>query len=802
MKKFLYALLALVLMLAVAAYALLFTSFGNGIVANYAQNKIKQNTGLDLNITRFDLRFSSLSLEADLANGVKLDLNGSLSPFKLGFDLTYFIDFDKNYAKNFGLNLDKNLEFKGGIKGKAGDFTLDGKGYLLGSNVVLDSRIYNYSPIALNLDAKNLRIEELTQLLNLGEYAKGSIDLLAKIEAKDLKPDGSAIIKLYTDSINYPRIEKDFGLILPQKSELSSEILAIIKENKIFIESKSGNDYLDLKTQKTLYDLAKNTLHTDFELKIPRLEKLESLTRTRLKGSLDVAGNLSLLNKSLSELDAKIDGLGGDVNVSLKENRLEALLGDVRLERLLALAGYGSLASGSLNARLQSAGLDFKNFKAYAKINDAKINPGEIKKLTKLDFPSTSFILDAKAEAENGLIAYNASLASNLLDLKKLSGTYNLNNEELKIDAEAFIDSLAKFSALSGQKLQGSLALVSNAHVIGSNIQSLNADFKLADGRVKASSNGKVLDLDISKLDLEKLLVISGMPSYAGGLINAKAHLNSIDLKNLNANVDLEAKGLLNGRVLSKILEKNFPNNAQYDLKAKAVFKNNVAHFDSSLNSSLANLSSFKGSFDLNKMLLNSDFILDVSDFSRLGFLLDRKLSGGALLSGKLGFDQSLNAVLKSENLFGGRLDSSLKNNVLNASLSGVDLPILTKSFDLSDMYQGRANLNATYNLLSQKGKVNLDMKEGRLKPNAITNAIKIITLKDVTDDVFHTARADADLDKEHIRFNLNMQAQRSKILVQEGRLNSKSGALNIPFEAKLDRADFKGTLTVTSENH
>lgn len=70
-------------------------------------------------------------------------------------------------------------------------------------------------------------------------------------------------------------------------------------------------------------------------------------------------------------------------------------------------------------------------------------------------------------------------------------------------------------------------------------------------------------------------------------------------------------------------------------------------------------------------------------------------------------------------------------------------------------------------------------MKEGKLKPNLITNALKILTLKDITDDVYRTANAKALIKKENIKLDLNMQADRSYILVQSGALNSKSGALN-----------------------
>ncbi|MCE3578081.1 hypothetical protein LXQ12_10690, partial [Campylobacter jejuni] len=97
-----------------------------------------------------------------------------------------------------------------------------------------------------------------------------------------------------------------------------------------------------------------------------------------------------------------------------------------------------------------------------------------------------------------------------------------------------------------------------------------------------------------------------------------------------------------------------------------------------------------------------------------------------------------------------------------------------------------------------EEGEVNLDMK---LKPNLITNALKILTLKDITDDVYRTANAKALIKKENIKLDLNMQADHSYILVQSGALNSKSGALNLPFDIKLDRANFKGNITGTTEN-
>lgn len=801
MKKILYGIVAFIAVLLIAFYTLLFTSFGNNIVANFIQDKIKQSTGLDANITQFNLRFSSLDIEANLANMADLKLEGNLSLFRLGFDLDYIISLDKSYAKNLGLNLKQNLDFSGKISGKSSDFIVDGRGYLFGSNVLLDARIYDYSPIALNLSANDLQISELLALFGRGSLAKGTIDIASKISAKDLKPDGNAIIKLDNTYINYAEIKKEFNIDLPENSNLKAEILANIKDDTVYAVSRIYNAYLTLQTQKTLYNLTQNALNTDFDLSVPNLAKLEKLTKTKLNGSLGVKGDASVANNVLSSLNANVIGLGGEVTARLKNNQLNVNASNASLEKILALVGYGSIVSGNLNANLVSEGLDFANFNADVKINNAKLNSAEVKKIAKLELPNTSFSLDAKAKAKNSNISYNALLASNLLNIKKLNGTYDLKSTELSTDLNAFIDDLSQFNAITGQNLQGKAELSVKAHIIGSQVQNLNADANIAGGLIKADSNGKKLDLDISKLDLSKVFTIVGMPNYASGIVNAKVRLDDMNFNNLNGKISADAKGILNAAVLSQIMDKNFPENTNYDLNVKADLKNNIADFEGVLNSSLANLSNLKGKFDINKMILNSDYVLDIADFSKLGFLLDRKLKGKASFNGNIGFDKTFNFTASSKNLFEGKLDSALKNNVLNAKLEGVDLSTLANGLDFIDIYQGKANLEAKYNLVSEQGEVNVDMKEGKLKPNAITAALKLITLKDITTDVFHTANAKALINKENIKLDLNMQADRSYVLISSGMLNSKSGSLKLPFDIKIDRANFKGNITGTTQN-
>lgn len=802
MKKTIYFVLTLILVFFICAYTLLFTSFGNKIVANIAQEKIKQNTGLDVNITRFDLRFNSLNLTIDLNNMANINVDGNLSLFKLGFDLDYLISLNKNYIKNMGLKLDQNLNFKGKAFGKASDFLVNGSGYLFGSNAVLNARILDYYPSNLDLNAKNIKIEELLMLVSMPKYIKGNIDLLAKIESKNSIPDGKGIVLINANYIDYDKIKKDFNLTLPKNSEIKSEILANINDKTVQIKSKTSNSYLSLQSEKTLYELDKNTLNTDFLFSVPNLSNLEELTKTKLSGNLSVNGNLSLAKNALDALNLNIIGLGGKIQANLKDNILIANINEADLNKILSLVGYGNLLEGKINANLTSKGLDFSNFDADAKINNAKLNAIELKKLTNIELVNTVFSLDAKANAKNNNIAYDAILSSNLLNIKKLNGTYNLNNSELNTNIDAFIDDLSQFNAITGQKLQGKAELNTKAHIIGTAIQNLNANANIAGGTINAISNGKKLDLNINKLDLSKLLIITGMPNYASGIINAKANFDSIDFKNLNGNLDLNAKGLLNASVLSKILEKKFPENTNYDLNAKINLKNNIAIFNSHLKSSLANLNNFEGKFDISKMKLNSNYILELNDFSKLGFLVDRKLKGKASFDGKFNFESNLiDASINSKNIFDGSLNANLQNNIFNASMKNTNLSTLAQSLDLPDYYLANSDLDVNYNIIKEQGKVVMNLKNGQLKRNLLTNALIILLQKDITKDVYRDGKAEININKNLIDLNLNLNADRSNINISKGKIDTKSTKLDIPFKIMIDRANFKGTIKGTTED-
>lgn len=730
MKKVLIAVAAVFLVLLVAVYVVLFTSFGNKIVAGVIENKAKE-AGLELNVSKFVLGFSSLDIEVDISNMLNAKVEGNLSLFKLGFDIDYILALDKAYIKSLNLNPNQDFSFGGKLEGRASDFKANGRGFLFGSNIMLDAHIVDYSPLQLKLNANGIKIEELLALVSKPRYVLGVINMNADIVAQDSKPYGKALINFYTSAINYKLLQNDLNLTLPQNSELSSQIVANVNGNDVDITTDTKNSYLSIQSQNTHYDLAKGLLISDFRVLVPNLSRLESLLKNNAKGALNLSGDLK----------------------------------------------YGEGVLHLLNAKLIGNGLSFANL------------------------PNTDLNLDIKAMGDGAdKINFESFAQSALLNITQLKGSYKISNSELSLDGKLSVDDLSQFKNLAGSDIQGRADVKLNAHTLGAELKKLKVDADIAGGIISADSNGKSLDLNIKDVELTKLLVLATQPAYLNGLLNAKVHLSSLDFTNLNGDFSTTSSGTLNQKVLSSLLNKQFPANSKYEFKLTGDIKNSLLSFHTQLKSDLANLSEFKGSFDIKNSKLTSNFILDVFDFSKLSFLAGRKLSGKAVFNGSVDFDKNLVAKITSENLFQGKLDANLKDNVLNATINQVDFASLMRGADLPDYYDAKASVKLDYNLLNSNGNVNANLNNGKLKNVGIIKTISALTKSDFTQDSFSDANLNARLSKNLTTINLNMKSPRVSIGIDKGTV-SQNGALNLPLVLGVDKAKFKGTISGTSDN-
>ncbi|MDU9757388.1 hypothetical protein RGC22_05325, partial [Helicobacter pylori] len=91
MKKLLYTILALLLIGLLTTYLILFTEWGNKIIASYIEKKINPNERY-LSVKTFKLRFNSLDFKAQANDDSTLILKGDFSLLKQSVNLDYRID--------------------------------------------------------------------------------------------------------------------------------------------------------------------------------------------------------------------------------------------------------------------------------------------------------------------------------------------------------------------------------------------------------------------------------------------------------------------------------------------------------------------------------------------------------------------------------------------------------------------------------------------------------------------------------------------------------------------------------------
>ncbi|MBK1994201.1 hypothetical protein FSE90_08070, partial [Campylobacter novaezeelandiae] len=284
-------------------------------------------------------------------------------------------------------------------------------------------------------------------------YTKGYIDITTQIKAKDLKPDGIANIKLDTSYINYEKIQKDFGVLLP-KSNINSTVNALIKEDKIFIISNTNTNYLNLKTQKTLYDITKNKLNTDFEIKATDLAKLQSLTQIKLNGPMSITGLLELNQNILSSVSASINDIGEEVAANLQNNKIKIILRNAKIEKILKILGYESLGSGYINVNVENLDLNFDKLNANANMDIKGIfNAKALSNILNKQVPNNiNFDLKANSTIKNNIANFNVNLFSDLFKISNLAGNFDIKKTILNSNFDLILDDFSKLSFLADRK--------------------------------------------------------------------------------------------------------------------------------------------------------------------------------------------------------------------------------------------------------------------------------------------------------------------------------------------------------------
>lgn len=790
--KFLAWFCGILLVLVVALYCVLFSSFGNSVLKPFIEKIASEKIGMEFRLEKFELGFSSFDILAIINGELGVESKGKYSLFSSQFDLNY-----NTQAKSFnGMQID--LSLKGEALGSFDNFVANGSGSLAGSSIRFASRIKDYAPLELKLDAKALDLAALSMIALKKAYITGKLSAVADIAGQE----GTA--KLNSAKIIITKeAQNDFGISLPANFALSlnSDIKLLGKQVAATTRVKSA--LANLSAKNTSYNFENGEITSDFNVDIANLAALEPIIKQKLNGSIKVAGNTKIANGAMEFLDAKINGLGGEILASLKDNELNANIKNLKLAQALSLAGLAPLANSDISGTAKITNLnDTKKIKGSANLtlSNGVLNHKQMNDLLGSDLSSdVSFNAQNKLEIASGTLNFDSVLNSPVIENLGAKGSYTLANGDAKIDLAGKI---ADLGAIFGSGAKSPANIKANVGLKAGELSDGDIDIKGFGGQILAKVKGKALNANIKNIKAEQVLAMTTFGSLFNGEVNAELSLDGLNLQNLNGRGELSVKnGVFNAAAMSKLLEAKFPENVKFSLNFKPTFTNSVAYFSSNFASDIANISKFDGSYNLQKNALDAAYSANVSDLSKLSFLTGVALYTPLNVSGKIAStNQAINASANSD-IFGSNTDITFKSGTLNANMKNAKIEQILKALGYEQFYIGTTNMTFDYNTASKLGEFNANILNAHLAKSGLTALISsVLGGRDITTEVYENGVVKGRVTGDIITFDANMHSKRSDINVKQASINTKSKALNIPVSANYEKTDIGIDITGTTE--
>lgn len=574
MKKLLYSILALVLVLFIGIYCVLFTGFGNNFVKNIAEKKLNENSNIAIKIEEFELGISKINLKVLVNAMLEAKVNGDFSLLSRSLDVKYELN-----GKNLELlKITDPLNIAGNIKGNFSDFNIDGKGVIFTSPLTLDANVKDYFPTKLNLDANNLDVEKLSKIAGV-DYASGFINLNANVNEFDKdKLDAKALISIYSELKLKPSITKDFGIDISRFGKVIIDSKNTYKANEITPNLQIKSNILNLTSNFEPINLTNQVIKGQVITNLSELAFINPTLNSNLKITSDI-----LYKDKVANINSVLSGK--NINTKLTKVTINqentTISTDLRANAELVRLQGGELINLVANAKLGKSGLENADIKGLLLGANSNITLGKndlnasikgLKSLALLGLLNQDKMLDA-----------DINIDAKLSDLKNLVGNANLEINGKTVPSyfkKAYdLDVNSKVNANANIKLSGAENITLDAKLITDLVDSFNANGTYKKGVVNANYNAsanltnfnKMLNKNMSgnvamqgDLVFDKILNLTlNSNEFFGGKLNAKlngdkfnANLSNVALENLAKSFDL-----------IDVYKANVNGNLDYDLK-------------------------------------------------------------------------------------------------------------------------------------------------------------------------------------------------------------------------------------------
>ena len=607
------------------------------------------------------------------------------------------------------------------------------------------------------------------------------------------------------NGITAPIIESKINSHSPIKVSMSNFVLNMSGfDIKIDIDEKNNI------TANGGYSLFNKSVDAKYTLKINDLSKFSTLANRDLSGKISTSGQM-IGNIDKINIDGIIniaDNDKGDYKISIIDSKPEnALLNisNASISQLLKMAGEKNYLSGNLSIVSKIDNLDMNNLKGKSDlfITDGSVNTKNMLRDFNLTLPKTDFKLTFNANLDQN-IDYDLKLLSNLA---KITSSGLVNPKTLRIDSNYLVDisRLELLKAVTNSPLRGKLKLQGDIkgdkEKLNVNLKSNIAKSKTKVGIVLSEFKPKSLQGNISKLHLDELLYTIGQPKYAKAMIDINLDIDNANIKNLNGKVFTNiTNGILNNTMIKKDFNITTGKYNKFTSQINTLLNKDEIINNIKLAQDMLSLNSKKAVFNLSNNSFKSDFTVNIADLNKLKPLTNKSMRGSFKFKGDIVKEKDLIVNAASKTL-GGTLDIKLKNDDLNANMSNIDTIKTLWTLIYPEIFKGKLNAKAYYNLKDQKGNFAADLKNGHFTRNQMTDLIKQFTKVDMMHENFSQADIKGTINKEHIHSNIFFRSSNASIKGDNIYFNHKSKKIDAKLACNISKYPIGFKITGTVPN-
>ena len=197
----------------------------------------------------------------------------------------------------------------------------------------------------LTAHLSHLEAVKIFYLLGKEPYLKGEFSSdITLTNLKDL--EGNFTLTSYQLQTIHPNFKKKFNLDFGKSIALQLNTKGEIKSNVLNLKTTIDSKLFHLQSSDMEYHLKASTLLATYMLHLPKLSKLNSVTKRKLQGELDIHGKI-LLDKEL-KITGETNNLEGAVAFELTGDNLHSTIEKVSVKKLMHLLDYPQIFNASL----------------------------------------------------------------------------------------------------------------------------------------------------------------------------------------------------------------------------------------------------------------------------------------------------------------------------------------------------------------------------------------------------------------------------------------------------------------------